>query len=222
MKLLLLLTLIVSVSTILFAQEQAEFTEAELYKFSYAMGAETAKELLSTGVDVDLDVFFMSLKNTYNKQPSEMSNEEIRSFLQDFYTRLQTIKLAENMKKGKEFLENNAKKKGIKVTESGLQYEVLKEGAGEHPQATSKVTVHYTGSLIDGTVFDSSVERGEPISFGLNQVIRGWTEGLQLMNPGSKYKFYIPADLAYGERGAGQVIGPNETLIFEVELLSFE
>jgi FKBP-type peptidyl-prolyl cis-trans isomerase len=120
---------------------------------------------------------------------------------------------------GRKFLEENAKKAGVKTTSSGLQYKVITEGAGRKPKATETVTVHYRGTLIDGTEFDSSYKRGEPISFGLNRVIAGWTEGLQLMPTGSKYEFYIPYNLAYGERGAGGVIPPYATLIFEVELL---
>ena len=117
------------------------------------------------------------------------------------------------------FLEDNKSKDGVKVTESGLQYLVMKEGTGEKPTAESKVKVHYHGTLIDGTVFDSSVERGEPAEFGVNQVIKGWTEGLQLMSVGSKYKFFIPQDLAYGARQTGEKIKPYSTLVFEVELL---
>jgi FKBP-type peptidyl-prolyl cis-trans isomerase len=120
---------------------------------------------------------------------------------------------------GKKFLEDNAKKAGVKTTSSGLQYKVITEGTGKKPKATETVTVHYRGTLIDGTEFDSSYKRGEPISFGLNRVIAGWTEGLQLMPTGSKYEFYIPYNLAYGDRGAGGVIPPYATLIFEVELL---
>jgi FKBP-type peptidyl-prolyl cis-trans isomerase len=123
-------------------------------------------------------------------------------------------------KAGKDFLEANKKKPGIITTASGLQYEVMTKGpGGAKPKATDKVKVHYHGTMIDGTIFDSSVQRGEPISFGLNQVIKGWTEGLQLMEIGDKFRFYLPFDLAYGDRGAGPVIGPYSTLIFEVELL---
>lgn len=122
---------------------------------------------------------------------------------------------------GKAFMEENKKRPEITETASGLQYEVLTEGSGPRPSANSKVTTHYTGSTLDGKVFDSSVSRGQPLSFGLNQVIRGWTEGLQLMNAGSKYKFYIPQNLAYGESGAGGAIPGGATLIFEVELISF-
>ncbi len=127
--------------------------------------------------------------------------------------------LAANKKAGEEFLAQNAKKEGVKVTPSGLQYEVLVEGKGAKPAATDKVQVHYEGKLLDGTIFDSSIQRGEPITFGLNQVIAGWTEGVQLMTEGSKYIFYIPSDLAYGDRGAGGSIPGGATLIFEVELI---
>ena len=123
---------------------------------------------------------------------------------------------------GEAFLAENGKRPEVTTTASGLQYEVIEMGDGAKPTASSTVKVHYRGTLLDGTVFDSSYDRGEPISFPLNGVIRGWTEGLQLMPVGSKFKFYIPYDLAYGERGAGQVIGPYETLIFEVELLNIE
>ena len=125
-----------------------------------------------------------------------------------------------NLEKGEAFLADNGAKEGVTTTESGLQYEVMQEGNGASPSAEDEVTVHYHGTTIDGTVFDSSVDRGSPTSFRLNQVIKGWTEGLQLMKTGAKYKFFIPSNLAYGPRGAGGDIGPNETLIFEVELIS--
>ena len=132
-----------------------------------------------------------------------------------------TVAIPENVNKrdGKRFLEENAKKEGVVTTESGLQYFVVKEGNDVHPTATDEVTVHYTGKLINGTVFDSSVERGEPATFALNQVIKGWTEGLQLMGEGAVYRFFIPYDLAYGEKGAGGTIPPYSTLIFDVELI---
>ena len=127
--------------------------------------------------------------------------------------------IKDNLTLGREFLEENAKKDSVKVTESGLQYMVLKEGKGAKPGATDTVTVHYTGTLIDGKVFDSSVERGEPATFPLDKVIPGWTEGLQLMSEGAKYRLFIPSELAYGSKGAGDQILPNSTLIFDVELI---
>ena len=134
-------------------------------------------------------------------------------------TALDVPEIKSNMEMGREFLAENAKNDSVKVTESGLQYMVLKEGTGAKPGPTDEVTVHYTGKLIDGTVFDSSVERGEPTTFPLNKVIAGWTEGLQLMSEGSKYRLFIPSELAYGEKGAGSDILPNSALIFDVELI---
>ena len=130
--------------------------------------------------------------------------------------------IKDNKTLGREFLEQNAKNDSVVVTKSGLQYMVLEEGNGTKPGPTDKVTVHYTGKLLDGTVFDSSVERGEPATFGLDQVIPGWTEGLQLMSEGSKYRLFIPSELAYGSKGAGSDILPNSTLIFDVELIKVE
>src|ERR1700750_2583275 len=130
-------------------------------------------------------------------------------------------KAAANLKAGQEFLEANKAKPGVVALPSGLQYEIITEGSGEKPLASNKVTCHYHGTLIDGTVFDSSVKRGQPATFPLNAVIKGWTEGLQLMPTGSKWRFFLPADLAYGESGAGGSIGPNNPLIFDVELISF-
>ena len=149
--------------------------------------------------------------------------------MQDFQKKLQEIaneqkkKVAdENAKASADFLAENAKKDGIKVTESGLQYEVITEGDGASPKATDVVKVHYEGTLISGQIFDSSIKRGEPVEFPLNQVIPGWTEGVQLMKVGSKYRFFIPSNLAYGEQGAGGMIAPNSALVFEVELLEIK
>jgi len=159
----------------------------------------------------------------------EMPSEEMIKPYTDIMDEFQKKSEAEDLEKAKvvgdagyAFLLENAKKEGIKVTESGLQYEILKTGEGACPSIDNEVTVHYEGSSIEGKVFDSSYERGEEISFGLKQVIRGWIEGLQLMNPGSKYKFYIPQQLAYGDKGAGSAVAPFEALIFTVELISFK
>jgi len=153
---------------------------------------------------------------------AKMSVEEANALFGDHMQKLQMEKHSGNVEAGKKFLEENAKRDGIVTLPSGLQYEVLTEGSGPKPKATDKVTTHYHGTLIDGTVFDSSVDRGQPASFPVNGVIPAWVEALQLMSPGSKWKLYCPSDLAYGERGAGQQIGPFATLIFEVELISID
>ncbi|MCI7555306.1 MAG: FKBP-type peptidyl-prolyl cis-trans isomerase [Bacteroidales bacterium] len=165
---------------------------------------------LSTNFELIKQGFINGMKN-YGEWPMEAANGYIQ-------TAIDNIKYGETKAQGEEFLAANKLREGVITTESGLQYEVIKQGKGPKPTADSKVKVHYHGTLIDGTVFDSSVDRGEPIEFSLNQVIKGWTEGVQLMPVGSKYKFYIPQDLGYGSRAAGQ-IPPYSTLIFEVELL---
>jgi FKBP-type peptidyl-prolyl cis-trans isomerase FkpA/FKBP-type peptidyl-prolyl cis-trans isomerase FklB len=149
----------------------------------------------------------------------QMTTEEAQKFMQSYFTAIQAREAEKVKEEGTKFLEENKAKSGVITTESGLQYQVITEGTGAKPVATDRVKVHYTGTLIDGTVFDSSVDRGEPATFGVDQVIKGWTEGLQIMPVGSKYIFWIPSELAYGERGAGQNIKPNSVLKFEVELL---
>lgn len=156
------------------------------------------------------------------KQDTIMTVEEASQVLNAYITAAQEKENEKNIKEGKDYLANNKQREGVMVTPTGLQYEVIKEGLGAKPQATDQVTVHYHGTTIDGNVFDSSIERGQPATFGLNQVIKGWTEGVQLMSVGSKYKFFIPYELGYGARGAGGAIPPYATLIFEVELLSIQ
>ncbi len=199
--------------------------ETEIDSVSYAIGllvgANNLKQLGSAPGGDELDAAIMSSAFTASSLEEEMkiTEEEANAMVQAFFQNAGKRKGQESLEAGNAFLETNKARDGVTVTESGLQYEILTEGTGAKPTAADKVRVHYHGTLIDGTVFDSSVDRGEPATFGVGQVIKGWTEGLQLMSVGSKYKFVIPSALAYGERGAGGDIGPNETLIFEVELL---
>ena len=204
------------------AKSQTEMTKEQ--KFSYALGANIGTNMKQDIQQLDYDSFMKGLRDAYagTNQFTDQQMQEIFAELQQYIQEQKKSGAAAEIAKGAKFLEENKKNPEVKETASGLQYMVLQEGKGEHPTATSKVTVHYTGKLLDGTVFDSSVERGEPITFGLNQVIRGWTEGLQLMTPGSKYRLFIPYNLAYGEQGAGGMIPGGATLIFDVELISFE
>ena len=195
----------------------------EMDSLSYALGVLLAQNLQSQGFDnLDETSMTTAIHDVLSGNEPKFTAEEANQVVQQYMMKKQQSKHADAIEAGKAFLAENAKREEIKVTDSGLQYEILKEGSGPKPTETSKVKVHYHGTLTDGTVFDSSVERGEPTSFGVNQVIKGWTEALQLMPQGSKWKLYIPSDLAYGPRGAGGKIGPYETLIFEVELLEIQ
>lgn len=189
-------------------------------KISYALGLNIGKSLKKSGIkELDIDRFSKGVKNVLLNESFDISEEESRAILNDFFTRLQQDLLEKNKTQGKRFLEENAKRESVKQTPSGLQYEIIKEGNGQKPLASDRVKVHYHGTLIDGTVFDSSVRRGEPATFGVTQVIQGWVEALQMMSVGSKWKLFIPHKLAYGAQGAGELIEPFSTLIFEVELL---
>lgn len=204
-----------------FAQE----LKTEKDKVSYMVGMDVGKGLASIKDEIDMAVVIQALQASVKGDKTALTQEEALKVRQDFMTKLQAKRAAEekakaetNKKAGDDFLAKNKAKKGVTTTASGLQYEVLKAGTGPKPKDTDTVQVHYTGTLLDGTKFDSSVDRGEPATFPLKGVIPGWTEGLQLMPVGSKYKFFIPAALAYGENGPGP-IGPNATLTFEVELI---
>ena len=196
-------------------------------KLSYALGMSMGQNFMHSGIkEINVQDFAAGVAAIYEGTKPEMSFTEAKRTVEEFFTKLQeemdkeAEKAAgENKQIGEAFLAENAKREGIKVTATGLQYEVLESGNGAQPTANDKVEVHYTGKLIDGTVFDSSVERGVPAMIGVTQVIPGWVEALQLMIEGDKWRLYIPSDLAYGPNGAGGVIGPNATLIFDVELL---
>ncbi|ANF61934.1 peptidylprolyl isomerase [[Haemophilus] ducreyi] len=210
-----------------FSSVALESTEA---KGGYGIGLQIGQQLLASGMDVDAEAVARRLNDVLNQNPPAVDLNEVTKALQELGQRAETAQAEafevikaeafEVIKAENEaFLAGNKKAKGVVVTESGLQYEVLTEGTGEKPTADSTVRVHYTGSLIDGTVFDSSVQRGMPAEFPVGGVIKGWTEALQLMTTGSKWRLTIPQELAYGERGAGASIPPFATLIFEVELL---
>ena len=192
-------------------------------KISYALGLSMGQNLLGSGVtSLNYADLAAGIKDVLEKNQPHISYQEAQTVLNKFFSELEEKLVGEAKASGEAFLAENAKREGVKVTDSGLQYEVLEETIGQKPKATDKVRVHYEGTLIDGTVFDSSYKRGESITFGLDQVIKGWTEGLQLMSIGSKYKLYLPYQLAYGERGAGANIPPYSALIFTVELLGIE
>lgn len=212
--------------------EVAEQAPSEIDSVSYFLGFDYGERLAQMGMALDAESFAAGARAAAAGEATELSEEELETARAEFRERQQQLaqqRLSEqreqqaeaaatNLAEGQAFLEENAQREGITQTDSGLQYEVLEAGDGEKPDAGDTVTVHYKGTLIDGTVFDSSYDRGEPVTFALGQVIPGWQEALPLMSPGAKYKFYIPADLAYGERSVGR-IGPNSALIFEVELL---
>ena len=196
-------------------------------KISYALGMSMANNFRSSGIkQLDVKQFAAGLDAAFNGGELSMSYDDAKTLIREYFTAMEQEVQAQaeaaakvNEAAGKSHLEANAKRPEVTTTSSGLQYEVLTAGNGPKPTAQSRVKVHYTGRLIDGTVFDSSVERGEPATFGVTQVIPGWVEALQLMPVGSKWRLHIPSNLAYGPQGAGGVIGPNSTLIFDVELL---
>ena len=196
-------------------------------KLSYALGLGIGRQLAQMGANnISIEDFADAIKDVVTGNGLKMTNQEAQTIVQDYFAKQEQRIQAEMAEKGKaakeageKYLAENAKKEGVTTTASGLQYKVLKEGNGRKPKATDSVKCHYEGFLIDGTLFDSSVQRGEPATFGLQQVIAGWTEGLQLMQEGAKYRFFIPYILGYGESGAGQTIPPVSTLIFDVELL---
>ena len=192
-------------------------------KISYALGLSMGQNLMGSGVEkLNYQDLAAGIEDVLTHAQPKITYQEAQQVLNTFFQELEAKVAGAAKADGEKFLADNAKREGVKVTASGLQYEVLEPSLGQKPKATDTVRVHYEGTLIDGTVFDSSYKRGESISFPLNGVIKGWTEGLQLMSIGSKYKFFIPYQLAYGERGAGASIPPYAALIFTVELLGIE
>lgn len=188
-------------------------------KVSYALGMSIGHQLQQmNATDLNIDDFAQAITDVFNGD-AKLSDAEAQAAVQDFFSRKAEEQAKAAKAEGENFLVENAKKEGVKTLPSGLQYKVLREGNGRKPSATDKVECHYEGTLINGEVFDSSYRRGETATFGLNQVIKGWTEGLQLMQEGAKYRFFIPYNLAYGEHGAGQSIPPYAALIFDVELI---
>lgn len=229
----LALTLLVCFCLVNCQEKELQKTDLETQKdkVSYSIGLDMGKTLKKQSIEIDPKILSKGLKHGLEKDESDflLTKEEIREVMLAFQMEMvkkqqekNKIESEKNKSEGEKFLAENKNKPGVITLPSGLQYKVLKEGSGDKPEATSTITTHYTGKFIDGTVFDSSLERGKPETFALNKVNKGWTEGLQLMEEGAKWELYIPAGLAYGEEGVPGVIGPNATLIFEVELLSIE
>ena len=219
MKKLLLATLITAIGPFAFADVNLD---DEKEKLSYSLGIMIGDRVTKRSDDLDYDALLEGLRLAHEGEETAITPQEAQATLQQFEEKAAMAASADAIAEGEKYQEENKAKDGVKVTDSGLQYEVISEGDGPKPAATDTVSVHYVGTLLNGKEFDSSVARGQPAEFPLNGVIPGWTEGLQLMNTGSKYRFVIPSALAYGERGAGADIGPGETLIFEVELLEIK
>jgi len=206
-----------------------EDLDSQKKKVSYAIGLDIGKNFKTRSMDIDIAILFEGLKDSQKTGEPLLGTEEIQKVMTQFQQDMMKVEQEkrqaagqDNKAKEEAFLKENAAKPGVMVTASGLQYKVITEGTGPQPKASDTVKVHYRGNLLDGTEFDSSYKRKEPVVFPLNGVIKGWTEALQLMKVGSKYQVFLPSHLAYGEQGAGQVIGPNATLVFEVELIAIE
>lgn len=223
------IVLLITVGALLSAcgtQERKTELKTQGEKISYALGLDIGGSLSELHTELDIATLIQAIQDTLTGGDVLLTGKEIAAVMQEFSKQMEAKQKQEvqaqqgkNLTEGEMFMEENKNKEGVQTTTSGLQYKVLTEGDGAKPSATDRVTVHYRGTLLDGTEFDSSYKRGQPATFALNGVIKGWTEGLQLMKMGSKYEFVIPPELAYGKRGTGGQIGPDATLIFEVELL---
>jgi FKBP-type peptidyl-prolyl cis-trans isomerase FklB len=216
-----LLILIFSINLSIKSTMSAQKLTNEIDSVSYSLGVNIGENLKTQFPDINLKNFELAIKDVLdNQKEPKISGADAQKVIQNYFQK-QQAKVSESViEEGKKFLTENSKKVGVVTLESGLQYEIIKSGEGAKPTINDQVTTHYHGTLLDGTVFDSSVERGQPATFPVSGVIKGWTEALQLMTVGSKWKLFVPYDLAYGERGAGPKIGPYTTLIFEVELIS--
>ncbi|MGE5894438.1 MAG: FKBP-type peptidyl-prolyl cis-trans isomerase N-terminal domain-containing protein [bacterium] len=220
---------LVFLASLAIAEEKSVF-KSEKEKISYSIGMDIGNNMKKQSIDIDPDTLAKGLKDSFSGGKTLLTEEEARETLNAFRNQMmakqqEQVKAAgeKNKKEGEAFLAANKKKEGVKTTPSGLQYKIVKDGTGKTPKATDTVTVNYRGRLIDGTEFDSSYKRGQPATFPVNGVIKGWTEALQMMKEGAQWELFIPSDLAYGERGApGGSIGPNSVLIFDVELISIK
>jgi len=228
MKKTLIALLVAGAASYSFAAEPLKSLETQEQKVSYSFGLVFGKRMTNDLPDLNVDVFVQGLKDAFQGKAALLTDDQVGKILEEFQRDMQQQQIekvqemgATNKKSGADFLVKNKDKEGVVTLESGLQYKILTEGKGAQPGLSDVVKVHYTGSLIGGEVFDSSVERGEPVTFPVNGVIAGWTEALQLMPSGSKWQLFIPAELAYGANG-NRSIGPNETLLFDVELLEIE
>ena len=228
MKRLIICLTTVSLASVCLAQDKPQLKDQK-EKASYSIGYDIGSTFKKQNIDLNMDALLAGLKEGLAGKEGALTKEEREKTLEAFQKEMMEKQVAaskeaatKNLAEGEKFLAENKTKEGVKTTPSGLQYKVIKEGSGPSPKETDTVVTNYKGTLLDGTEFDSSYRRNEPATFPVNRVIKGWTEALQLMKPGSKYQLFIPASLAYGERGAGRDIGPNATLIFEVELLSIK
>lgn len=221
------LTLSVLALALTFNYAHAASLSSTEQKASYAIGVDLATNLQNQGIDIQVDSFLLGLEDALKNNELKLTSEQMAEALEAFRTSLEAKQQAEqkaladkNQKEGEAFLAKNKDKSDIKTLDSGLQYRVIEEGKGAHPTEDDTIIAHYKGTLLDGTEFDSSYNRNAPIEFKMNNVIMGWQQALKLMKPGSKWEIFVPADLAYGTRGAGKVIGPNQTLIFEIHFIS--
>ncbi len=227
MKKILLISLGLALAPSVFADNHALNTIEQ--KASYTLGADIAKNFRNQGLEIDVKAFSLGLEDALQNRDLKLSEEEMMSSINAVKQRMQKQQLEKqktiarkNLDEGNAFLTENAKKEGVVTLDSGVQYKVLTKGKGDSPTPEDTISAHYRGTLLDGSEFDSSYQRGTPLTLQMGSVIKGWGEVLKLMKPGSKWEVYIPSDMAYGEKGAGDAIGPNQTLIFTIELIDFE